>query len=473
MLDIENFEEYAQKITQFVLDYYKNIESFPVKSIVEPGDIFHKIPNEPPIEAESFDQILDDFNKIILPGITHWQHPRFFAYFPANTSFPSILAEYLVSALGVQAMIWQTSPASTELEEKMMIWLRKLLGISEDFNGVIQDTASTSTLVALLTAREKFSNFSINNQGFRGEKFVVYCSTEAHSSIEKAVKIVGIGANNLRKIPVDDTDFSMRCELLEKQIRNDIKLGFKPLCVVGALGTTGSMAIDPLIEIGEIAKKYDLWYHIDGAMAGSALILDEFSKLREGVNLADTFVFNPHKWLFTNFDCSAFYIKDKDTLLKTFEIYPEYLKTDLDRRVNNYRDWGIQLGRRFRSLKLWFVIRSFGIKGLKKIIRSHLDMAKELSELIEKEEIFEILAPVNFTTICFRYRPRKEDSEGNLEILNKKLLAKINESGFAYLTHTKLNGKFAIRFSIGQTNTKFAHVFETWEFIKSIAKQLN
>lgn len=469
-MDIQEFEKWGKYVVEWITQYYRNIETYPVRPNVSPKEILRKLPEEPPLFGEDFQKILNDFKDIIVPGITHWQHPRFFAYFPANTSFPSILGEFLTSAIAPQCMVWLTSPAATELEERVMDWLRQMIGISDEFVGVIQDTASTSTLVSILTAREKHSDYSINESGFDNVKFTVYCSREAHSSIEKAVKIAGIGRKNLRKIPVDD-NYAMRVDLLEKQIEFDIQNGLVPLCVVGALGTTGSTAVDPLGEIGVVAKQYGLWYHIDGAMVGSALILPEFTQFREWVNSADTFVFNPHKWLFTNFDCSAYFVKDKEALLKTFEITPEYLKTDADEQVNNYRDWGIQLGRRFRALKLWFVIRTFGVEGLKTRLSSHIKWAKLLEEKIREDNRFEILAPVNFNTVCFRCKFEGKTDE-QVEFLNKKLLDAINASGIAFFSHTKLNGKFTIRFSIGQTNTNWQHIYQTWQFIQSKTSEI-
>ncbi len=467
----KEFKKYGYFLTDWIENFYQNIRNYPVKSSVKPREIFENLADTIPEEPEPFEVIFKDFEDMILKGLTHWQHPRFFAYFPANTSFSSILGEYLTSALGVQTMMWLTSPAATELEEKMIIWLRDALGISKEFTGCIQDTASTSTLVSILTAREKASNFNINKYGFNHSyKYTVYCSTEAHSSIEKAVKIAGIGSENLRKIPVNK-DFSLRADLLEQRIKDDISKGFQPLCVIGALGTTGSTAIDPLKEIGEIAQKYNIWYHIDGAMVGSALILPEFKYLVDGINFADTFVFNPHKWLFTNFDCSIYFIKNKELLLQTFQITPPYLQTDVDNLVNNYRDWGIQLGRRFRALKLWFVLRSYGLSGLKNTLRFHLNLANQLKELIGKDCRFELLAPANFTTICFRFKP-KNLSEEQINAINKKLLDEINSSGFAFLSHTMLNGKFALRFSIGQTYTQLDDALETWNLIQKVAERL-
>jgi aromatic-L-amino-acid decarboxylase len=370
-------------------------------------------------------------------------------------------------------MIWQTSPAAAELEEMIMNWLRQMIGLSDNFTGVIQDTASTATLCSILTAREKFSNCEINNDGFSDKyKFRVYCSTETHSSIEKAVKIAGIGKNNLVKIPVNK-NFEMDVEFLEKAIRIDIEKNYKPLCVIATLGTTGSAAIDPLEDIGLIAFKYGLWYHIDAAFAGTALLLPEYKHIVKGIEYADTFVFNPHKWMFTNFDCSAYFLKDKYALLKTFEIMPEYLKTDVDRLVNNYRDWGIQLGRRFRALKLWFVIRAFGVDGLQAKLREHIRLAKLAKELIEDNSEFEIMSKVNFNVICFRFNPGSLVSAMNLNSINKQLLENLNNTGKVYFTHTKLNEDYVIRWVIGQTNVNEEHIRATWNLILKEAKKIN
>ncbi|MEJ5245237.1 MAG: pyridoxal-dependent decarboxylase, partial [Bacteroidota bacterium] len=324
-------------------------------------------------------------------------------------------------------------------------------------------------LVALIVAREKKSSFSINENGFDGTNYRVYCSEEAHSSIEKAAKIAGFGRKNVVKISTDD-NFSMQAELLEKSIIEDIERGYIPCAVVSAFGTTGSTAIDPINEIAEIASKYDLFHHVDAALAGSALILPEMRYIAEGIERADSIVFNPHKWLLTNFDCSAHYVKDKETLIRTFSITPEYLKTSVDEQVNNYRDWGIQLGRRFRALKLWFVLRYYGLEGLQNFIREHISLAKYFAESIIAEGDFELLAPVNFNTVCFRYIGYSEKTK--IDEVNEKLLKTLNDSGKIYITHTKLNGKYTIRFVVGQTNTKKRHVDAALELIKQTARNL-
>lgn len=471
MLTIEEFRDYAYRMVDWMADYYRNIESYPVKSQVAPGDIYRQLSDAPPETGEAIQDIFNDFKEKIIPGITHWQSPSFFAYFPANTSFPSLLAEMLTATLGAQCMMWETSPAAAELEEKMMHWLMQITGIPETFHGVIQDTASTATLTALLTAREKKSGYAINEQGFTGgERFRIYASDETHSSIEKAVKIAGFGRENLIKIPVDEA-YAMDVTALETQIAADISAGYTPLVVVATLGTTGTTSVDPLAEIAEVADKYDLWLHVDAALAGSALILPEYRWMIHGIERVDSFVFNPHKWLFTHFDCSAYFIRDREALLRTFEILPEYLKTGTRGKVNDYRDWGIPLGRRFRALKLWFVLRNFGVRGLQERLREHISLAQKIREEVENTAGFELMAPVPLNTVCFRFHP--EGMEGDeLNQINARLLEKINQTGKAYFTHTRLRGQFVIRFMIGQTNTTQEHVYNAWKLIREMTGAL-
>jgi len=466
----EEFKKNAYKIIDLILDYYRDVENFPVKSKVKPGEIYSKLPDNPPLKSEKFDDILKDFIDIIMPGITHWQSPDFFAYFPANTSYPSILAEFIISSLAVQCMKWETSPSAAELEEKVMEWLRDSIGLPQNFTGVIQDTASTATLAAVLTARETKTGFEINEKGlFESKKLKVYCSTETHSSIEKAVKIAGIGRRNLIKIPVDEK-YSMITELLEDAIIKDIKKGNIPVCVVAAIGTTGSTAVDSIKKIGDICKRYQIWLHVDAAYLGSALILPEYRWMIEGIENADSFVFNPHKWLFTNFDCSAYFVKNSESLIKTFEILPEYLKTLSDNKVNNYCDWGVPLGRRFRSLKLWFVIRSFGLNGLKEKLRKHIGLGKYFEDELLKDGRFEILAPVVANVICFRYVPKNLNDEQINEI-NEKLLHNLNGTGKLFLTHTKLSGKYTLRMVIAQTNVEKRNVDNALSLIKEMCEK--
>jgi aromatic-L-amino-acid decarboxylase len=469
----QDFREYAHQLVDWMADYLKSIESYPVKSPLKPKDIIRQLPETAPEEGEPFERIFRDFQNIVMPGMTHWQHPSFHAYFPANSSPPSVLAEMLTATLAAQCMIWQTSPAAAELEERMMDWLIQMLGLPEEFCGVIQDTASTATLCSILTAREKFSNFRVNEAGLDSSaRFTLYCSTETHSSIEKAVKIAGLGKEHLRKVAVGK-NFAMMPEALEKAIKEDLENSFTPLCVIATLGTTGSTAIDPLKPIGEICKKYGIWLHVDAAFSGTALMLPEKRWMVEGIEYADTFVFNPHKWMFTNFDCSAYFVKDKESLIRTFEILPEYLKTCEADRVNNYRDWGIPLGRRFRALKLWFVIRTYGVKGLQEKIRYHLKLAEDFVRKVEESKDFELLAPVPLNAICFRFNPAGKfyDAE-SLNQLNEALLENINSTSKAYLTHTKLNGIYTIRIVIGQTNVEKRHVDAAWELIVSEAQKI-
>ncbi|MDH5368367.1 MAG: pyridoxal-dependent decarboxylase, partial [Cyclobacteriaceae bacterium] len=449
-----------------------NIEQYPVKSNVSPREIYDQIDDTPPQLGESMHDIFSDFDKKIMPGITHWQHPNFHAYFSGNSSYPSVLAEMLTATIGAQCMIWDTSPAAAELEEKVMEWLQQMLGLPHNWTGCIQDTASTATLSAILSAREKFTNYNINKQGFTTQpKFRVYCSQETHSSIDKAVKISGIGIENLIKIDVDDS-MAMMPDELEKSILNDINDGVKPICVIATLGTTGTTAIDPINDIAAICAKYNIWLHIDAAFAGTALVLPEYRWMIKGMESADSFVFNPHKWMFTNFDCSAYYVKNKDELTRTFEILPEYLKTKVDQQVNNYRDWGIPLGRRFRALKLWFVIRSYGVEGVKQRVKEHIEMAQSLGEQMDNHLDFEQLAPLNFNMLCFRYHPENCNNEEKLNTINEKLINTLNDSGKVYMTHTKIKGKYTIRMVIGQTYVQQHHVDMAWNIIQKTAKNI-
>ena len=469
-MDSKDFRKTAHQFVDWMADYLENAEKYPVKSQLEPGDVFSQLPDEAPMNGETIEQIFNDFQKIILPGITHWQSPNFFAYFPANSSYPSLLAEMLTATLGAQCMKWGTSPAATELEEKVMNWLKTLIGIPENWDGVIHDTASTATLSALLSAREKFSDFKINNKGFASfENFRIYCSTETHSSIEKAVKIAGYGGENLIKIKTN-SKYGLDSESFERRIIEDKKKGLIPVCLIATIGTTGSTAIDPINKLAEICEKYNIWLHIDAAFAGTALILPEYQHLIKGIEKADSFVFNPHKWLFTNFDCSAYFVKNKDLLIKTFEILPEYLKTSTDKIVNDYCDWGIQLGRRFRALKLWFVLRNFGVNAIREKLRLHLSLAEEFKKLVLEDKEFELLIEPDFNVICYRFVPIGYSDEEKINSLNAKLLEEINKTGKIFISHTKLDNKYALRMVIAQTNVSKTHVDKAWKLIKKQSK---
>ncbi len=465
MLNNKDFRKHAHQMVDWMADYLQNVEQYPVMSQVKPGAIKAEIPATFDEKPETFEAIFKDFEEKIMPGITHWESPNFFAYFPASKSKPSILGEMLMSALGTQGMVWLTSPAATELEDRMMEWMRDMLGLSKKWTGSIQDTASTGTFNALITAREKASDYQINQKGFTGmPQYRIYASEQAHSSIDKNVKIAGFGIDNLVKIEVD-ANFAMIPHKLKEAIERDLKAGFKPLFVLGAMGTTGTTAVDPLDQIGAIAQEYGLWFHVDAAYSGAALICPEMRWMSRGIELADSMVFNPHKWLFVNFDCSLYYVKDPKALTQAYSITPEYLKTDSDEEVNNYRDWHIQLGRRFRSLKLWFVLRSYGAENLRTIIRNHCEWAQWLKEEIEAHPDFEMLAPVSVNLLCFRYNNGKMSEEA-LNAFNEKVVKSINATGKIFITHTKLNGKYTLRLVGGHPELTKGHLERAWELIK-------
>ncbi|MCK5136943.1 MAG: hypothetical protein KAR19_14245 [Bacteroidales bacterium] len=470
MLDPKNFKSSSNSIIEWIDRYLNQITSYPVKSPATPGDIYEKIPDQAPVQSESLDSIITDLDEIILPGITHWQHPNFHAYFPANSSVESILAEFITSAIGAQCMIWDTSPAAAELEQRMMEWLRDGMGLPAQFEGVIQDSASSATLVAVLTAREVKTGFRSNEEGVPNN-LRIYCSDETHSSIEKAVGVSGIGKKNLVKVGVDN-QMQMQPEELEKCIQSDIQNDYDPCAVVATIGTTGTLAVDPIDSIGTICQKYGLWMHVDAAYAGTALLLPEYRWMIEGIEKVDSFVFNPHKWMFTNFDCSVYYVKDADLLIKTFEVLPEYLKTKSRGSVNDYRDWGVPLGRRFRALKLWFVMRSFGLNGIQERLRYHIELNEYFSTEIQKVPGFELaLEPfLNFT--CFRLNPSETGGLDTVNSLNERLLEEINRGGRLFLTHTKIQEKYTLRMVIGQTYVEKKHVDVALDEIRTIAKGL-
>lgn len=455
MLPRNAFKAHVDQITEWIQRYFEQLEELPVKSPVRPGDILRQLPPHMPREGEPLEALMRDMDQIILPGLTHWQHPNFHAYFNANSSVESVYAEMLTAAIGAQCMIWDTSPAAAELEERVLDWLAQAMGIPQNWEGVIQDTASSATLVAILTAREVATAFQSNETGVPNN-LRVYCSTQTHSSIEKAVKIAGIGRQNLIKIPVDQNQ-AMIAHKLEEQIHQDRENGYLPCCVVTAVGTTGTVAVDPIQAVSNICETYQVWHHIDAAYAGSALLLPEYQWMIEGIAQADSFVFNPHKWLFTNFDCTAYYVKRADWLIQTFEILPEYLKTSTRGQVNDYRDWGIPLGRRFRALKLWFVLRSFGLEGLQRILRKHIQLNADFADWVNNHPDLELMQPPFLNVTCFRYAPPGLSTD-ELNERNETWLRKINQSGEAYLTHTRIDQQFVLRMVIGQTYVEAADV---------------
>jgi aromatic-L-amino-acid decarboxylase len=467
-MNADEFRKYGHQVIDWVADYLENIEQYPVKSQVNPGDIAETLPKLAPEKGESFDQLLLDVEKKILPGITHWQHPSFHAYFNANVSYASILAELITAAIGAQCMIWETSPAAAELEERVMEWLINMTGLPKSWDGVIQDTASTGTLVSILTAREKITRFNINNQGFSNQKLRIYCSAQTHSSIDKSVKIAGIGLNNLVKIPVDD-QMALRPHLLEEAIQSDLASGKIPCCIITTLGTTGTTAMDPLEAIANIGVKYNVWHHVDAAYVGTAFVLPEYRHFLKGIEKADTYLFNPHKWMFTNFDCTAYFVKDKDSLIKTFEILPEYLKTNTRGKVNDYRDWGIPLGRRFRALKLWFVIREYGATEIRRKIKEHIEFAAWLEQQINNHPDFEMVVDRVVSLVVFRCVKYPNLKQNNA--INAHILKAINMSGQAYITHTKINEQYVLRVVTGQTHIQKHHVEKLWKLIRQFAHE--
>lgn len=470
-MDRDAFRRHAHELIDWIIDYQEQkVDELPVLSQVEPGDILAQLPVDPPETGESFDRMMADVERILLPGITHWQSPNFFAFFPANTSYPAILGEMLSAGLGVQGMLWATSPACTELETRVTDWLASMLDLPAKFRststggGVIQDSASSASLCALLAARERATENAVN-QGGVAHPLVAYASTQAHSSIAKAAGIAGIGRDNLRLIDVDD-DFTMRTDLLEQAIARDREAGLVPFFVSATVGTTSSNAIDPLPEIGRLCRRERLWLHVDAAMSGTAAICPEFRFIHEGLDFADSYCMNPHKWMFTSFDCDAFYVADRGALIRALSILPEYLRNKATESgaVIDYRDWQIPLGRRFRALKLWFVIRHYGIEGLRLHIRRHVELAQRFRAWVESDPHFELAAPTPLNLVCFRQRGGDE--------VNRELLDRLNRSGALYMTHTVLDGKYTLRLCVGQTRTDEEHLTAAWARICEAAAEL-
>lgn len=470
MMDLKQFRENAHRLADWMADYLETLEQRRVSPETKPGDVRRALPSTAPERAEPFDRVMADFERIVLPGMTHWDHPAFFAYFPGDHSPASILAEMLTAAMGAQCMSWNTSPAATETEQAMMEWLRQMVGLPDTFTGVLQDTASSATLVALLEARERATDFRFAKEGAAApgaDKLVVYASAEAHSSIDKAVRLAGLGEGRLRKITTDEK-FAMRVDELAQAMAADRAAGMIPCAVVATIGTTSSTGVDDVTAIAKVAQEYGAWLHIDAAYAGSAAILPELRPHFKGVEHADSYVFNPHKWLFAQFDCSAYFVKDPGHLIATCGANPEYLKWSADDEVANFRDWGIPLGRRFRALKLWFVIRDFGVEGLRQVLREHIRLAALVRRWVEEDPDFEVLAPSPFGLVCFRYRPKGMAADDpKVDELNRQLLARVNASGKALLTHTTLKGKYAIRWSIGSLQASERVVRATWDLLRS------
>jgi len=459
-MDSKERREWLHKTADWMADYYDSIESRPVKSQVSPGDIKKSLGVPFGDQPQSLDGVFDWVDQTILPGMTHWGHPRFYAYFPSNTSLPSTMGEMMTAAMGAQCMIWETSPAAAETEEVVLRELGNHLGIPPKWEGVIQDTASTATLSAFIVARERATDFQFNETGNSPKPLRYYASDQIHSSIEKGIKIAGIGRQNLVYVPTND-QLQLDPVAFEQCVKQDIKKGFAPCCVVVALGTTGVTVIDSLSEIARIANKYNIWVHVDAAYAGVLSLLPEYKYMMEGIEQADSYVVNAHKWLFTHFDCSLFYIKDANELIKTFEILPEYLKTSHRGEVNDYRDWGIPLGRRFRSLKLLLALRTFGMNQIRKRLAFHVDLGRELGKRVEAHSDLELLYPVNTNLVAFRYKKQNwSEEEANQRTL--ELIESINNEGFMYFTKTLVRGAACIRWVPANTEIEVEHIEESW-----------
>ena len=469
-MDPEAFRQAGHALVDWVASYMTRLESFPVLSRVQPGEVRAQLPAAPPDAPEPLEHVLRDLEQIVLPGITHWQSPNFFGYFPSNASPASILGEIASAGLGVQGMLWLTSPACTELEQHVLDWMVDLLGLPQRFKssssggGVIQDTASSATLCALLAARERANGWQSNERGL-DRRLVAYASDQAHSSVEKALAIAGVGRENLRRVEVDG-ELALSVPALENAIRRDREQGAVPFFACATVGTTSSTAIDPVRAIGEVCAREGLWLHVDAAHAGSAAICPEHRALHDGVELADSYCFNPHKWLLTNFDCDLFYVADRAALIRTLSILPEYLRNQASESgaVVDYRDWHIPLGRRFRALKLWFVLRLHGVEGLREHIRRHVAWAQDFAGWVAADPAFELCAPHPLNLVCFRLRGEDEP--------NAHLLEELNRSGELFLMHTKLRGKYVLRMAIGGTWTERRHVERAWDAIRSTAVQL-
>jgi aromatic-L-amino-acid decarboxylase len=463
----DEFEEYGRRAVAWIADYLAHANQYPVLARVAPGEIKRALPATPPAQGESMEAILSDFERTVVPGITHWNHPSFFAYFAITGSGPGILGELLASALNVNGMLWKTSPSATELEEVTLDWLRQMIGLPSGFMGIIMDTASVGSLCAVAAAREMVGEHAFREQGmFGGPRLRLYMSEHAHSSIEKAGIVLGLGRAGMRKIPVD-AEYRMDGDVLRRAIAEDRAAGWRPFCVVATVGTTSTTSVDPVAAIAEICAAEDLWLHVDGAYAGIAAIAPEFRWALDGCDRADSVVVNPHKWLFTPIDCSAFYCRRPEVLRAAFTLVPEYLRTAEGEQtaVRDFMDYGIQLGRRFRALKLWMVIRYFGWEGLAARIREHIRLGRLLASWVDASPEFERMAPTPFSTVCFRAHPRGA-AEDALEPLNMAVLDAVNATGEAYLSHTKLGGKFTLRFAIGNIRTTESHVRTAWELIQ-------
>jgi len=467
----EEFRRYGHQLIDWIADYRAHVGDRPVMAQTAPGQVKARLPGQPPDRGEPFENILRDLDDVVMPGLSHWAHPKFFGYFPSNGDLSSVLGDFASTGLGVLGLAWQSSPALTEIEEVATDWLRQMIGLPAGWQGVIQDTASNSTLTALLCARERASQYSFSRGGLQAEPapFVVYASAHAHSSVEKAALLAGFGRANLRLIPTDPT-WAIQPDALARAVEEDISAGKIPCAVVATTGTTTTTAIDPIERIAAIAQKHKLWLHVDAAMAGSAMILPECRELWRGIEHADSIVVSPHKWMGAAFDCAVYFVRRPDELVRVMSTNPSYLQTAADAVVRNYRDWGLPLGRRFRALKLWFLIRSQGVEGLQERLRRDMANAVWLAGEINRAPNWRVLNPVTLQTLCVRHEP--EGLQG--ETLDRHTLAwcdRINRSGEAYLTPALLDGRWMVRISIGSIPTERRHVEELWQTMQVVAGQ--
>ncbi len=465
----DEFSRWGTRISNWASSYHKTLRERPVRAQTKPGDIINALPLSPPEDGEEMEKIFADFEADIMPGITHWQHPRFFAYFPANAAPPSMLAEFLVTILAQQCMLWQTSPAATEMETRMLEWLRQAIGLPQEFSGVIQDSASSATLVAVLTMRELALDWQGNKKGLAANpRLRVYCSSEVHTSIDRAIWVSGIGQDNLVRIATKGELRGMDPEELEAAIKADLAAGLKPAGIIACTGGTGSGSADDLASIIAIGKKYDLYIHVDAAWAGAAMICPEFRTLWKGVEGADSVVFNPHKWMGAQFDCSAHFLKNPDSLVKTLAIQPEYLKTHGHDGLINYSEWSVPLGRRFRALKIWFLIRYYGLEALRNRIRNHVSWSKSLAQRLARQPDFTITTGPVLSLFTFRYTPA---GKHNLDEINQQLVNRINDEGLLYLTQTRVDDQLVIRFQVGQFDVEEEDVIAAFDIIARTARE--
>jgi len=467
----EEFRRLGHRLVDWVADYRERVGGLPVLSRLEPGAVRERLPAQPPQDPEPFEVILRDLEAVVLPGLSHWQHPRFFGYFPSNGELASVLGDYLSTGLGVLGLSWQSSPALTELEEVATDWLRQMLGLSVSWSGVIQDTASTSTLVALISARERSSGYCLARGGLQGEArpLVVYASAQSHSSVLKAAVLAGFGRDNVREVPTDERH-AMRPDALAAAMEADARDGRTPCAVVATTGTTTSTALDPIGALAEVAEVHGAWLHVDAAMAGSAMILPECRWMWEGVEKADSLVVNPHKWLGVAFDCSVYYVRDPQHLVRVMSTNPSYLSSSVDDRVKNLRDWGIPLGRRFRALKLWCLLREQGVTGLQRRLRRDIANARWLESQVRGTPGWRVLAPVTIQTVCLRHEPAGREGE-DLDRHTRAWADRVNRSGDAYVTPAVLDGRWMVRVSVGAIPTERADVEAAWRAMRAAAEQ--